>query len=546
MKASRSQSMLSQKWIRALVLAGVIAAALLATHSSAVPRSLAAAPTALPALVQEKCQRCHEVDSRPNRITQLRKSPEGWEATIRRMQRLWDVQLNATEARQLVKDLSDTRGLAPEEARRVQYWAVGDPTTHESLPEPLTATCVQCHTAGRILAQYRTPPEWQRLRDLHLGMNPSLPLQGEWRFVNWADQAGAALAWLAEQNPLETEAWHTWQQAQWPAVEGDWLVAGTQRGKGAFSGALHFQQSGDDEYQHTGQLTFTGGESVQLDGTLRVYTGFWGRASIEAGNDKLRGYYLLNADGTAGTGDWIGAQNTALGAKLTLRRPDAAGVLQVAPHAVQAGTEATLRITAAGLPDAPAAEALQLGDGVRVSAVQPVTAGVFDVDVTVAADAATGVREITIADAGASQLTVYQQVDYIRVSPRDVYSRVGAAGDSRPTPVQFEAIGYSAGPDGEPETGDDVGLGPVTAEWSLSEHQTFEGDTVDDVSFVGTLDAASGLFTPAAPGPNPERPQSNSNTGTVYVNAVHQRSDGTELTDKTVLLVTVPHWRDVH
>lgn len=531
-------------WLLALAVAGLTVAG--CSDSSPASGKAETATAAVPPLVKQKCLQCHAAQGNENRITQMRKSPEGWEATIRRMQRVWKLEVNEDEVKQLVKELSDAQGLAPTEAEKVQYWAVADPTLYETQPEPLKNACIQCHSAGRALAQYRTPQEWQRIKDTHLGLNPSIPIVGEFRFKDWQAEAAQALDWLASQNPLETEDWRNWQNAKWPgSAEGEWLLAGTQQGKGGFSGSVQLKKTGTDEYEQTGHLVFGDGTRLELTGSVRVYTGFWGRASLQEGNDKVRGYYRLSADGKQIIGDWIGVENPSLRTQLTMQRLDHPGVLQVYPSAVQVGKKTTVRVTAAGISGTPDPSSLQAGDGVQVTAIRQVESGSFDVDLTVTEQAAAGVRKLQMAGAGEIPLTVYQRVDYIRVTPRDAYSRVGAANGSLPSQLQYQATGYDVGPDGKEGTADDLAVGPVPVRWFLSEHKAFEGDNEDDVSVVGTL-SASGLFTPGAPGPNPNRAQSVNNTGTVYVNAVHRRPDGTEVQDKTVLLVTAPIWRDVH
>ena len=65
------------------------------------------------------CVRCHAMDDagRMTRISYERKTPEGWQQTIRRMVLLNDVELEPEVARDIVRYLADEHGLAPEEAR---------------------------------------------------------------------------------------------------------------------------------------------------------------------------------------------------------------------------------------------------------------------------------------------------------------------------------------------------------------------------------------------------------------------------------------------
>ncbi|SVB52679.1 uncharacterized protein METZ01_LOCUS205533, partial [marine metagenome] len=69
--------------------------------------------------VIERCSRCHAVDEdgRMSRISYLRKTPEGWQTSIRRMVALHGAQVDPEDAREIVRYLSNEQGLAPEELR---------------------------------------------------------------------------------------------------------------------------------------------------------------------------------------------------------------------------------------------------------------------------------------------------------------------------------------------------------------------------------------------------------------------------------------------
>ena len=70
--------------------------------------------------------------------------------------------------------------------------------------------------------------------------------------------------------------------------------------------------------------------------------------------------------------------------------------------------------------------------------------------------------------------------------------------------AQFEAWAFSNGADGKPDSPDDIELGLVDAAWSMEEYAATYDD--DDIKFVGTLNEATGRFTPNVDGPNPARP----------------------------------------
>ncbi|HMB78929.1 MAG TPA: hypothetical protein VKI43_02635, partial [Vicinamibacterales bacterium] len=98
---------------------------------------------------------------------------------------------------------------------------------------------------------------------------------------------------------------------------------------------------------------------------------------------------------------------------------------------------------------------------------------------------------------------------------------------------QFEASAFANGPDGKPNTKDDIDLGVIDAAWSIEEYAATYDD--DDKDFVGAIDAATGLFTPNLDGPNPKRKHGTNNYGDVWVVASYQTFKG-----RAHLLVTVP------
>jgi quinohemoprotein amine dehydrogenase len=109
--------------------------------------------------------------------------------------------------------------------------------------------------------------------------------------------------------------------------------------------------------------------------------------------------------------------------------------------------------------------------------------------------------------------------------------------------AQFEARAFDNGADGRADTPDDIDLGIVDATWALEEFAAIYDD--EDIKFVGQIDKASGLFTPAVDGPNPARKGERNNIGDVYVVATYTPDTASGKTAKPLrarahLLVTVP------
>jgi quinohemoprotein amine dehydrogenase len=180
---------------------------------------------------------------------------------------------------------------------------------------------------------------------------------------------------------------------------------------------------------------------------------------------------------------------------------------------------------------------------VTIARVVSVTPDVATVAVDVAQTAAMGARDLFIAGSSRSKaLAIYDKIDTIKVKPDWAMARVG--GNTFPKMLaQFEAWGYSNGADGKPDSPDDIELGLVDAAWSMEEYAATYND--DDIKFVGTLNEATGRFTPNIEGPNPARTGSRNNVGDVWVvakvlgDAVAGKPAPT-LRARGHLLVTVP------
>jgi len=166
---------------------------------------------------------------------------------------------------------------------------------------------------------------------------------------------------------------------------------------------------------------------------------------------------------------------------------------------------------------------------------------VLKLELDIAKDAAIGPRDVFVAGASlAGGAVVFDKVDAIKVRPLAGMARVG--GINFPKQLQqYEAIGYSNGQDGKPDTKDDLDLGPVEVVWGIEEYTATFGD--EDKTYVGTLDD-NGLFTPNVDGPNPDRRLRGNNVGDVWVVATYKPpsdvKDAKQIRARAHLVVTVP------
>lgn len=504
-------------------------------------------------LVVRQCGACHVRDStgRMGRLSYLRKSPEGWQTSIRRMVSLNGVQLDPAAARDIVRYLSNQHGLAPEEAepgrfdveRRMIDWSyAGDRETQE--------TCKACHSLGRVILQRRTRDEWGLLLAMHRGYYPVVEFQGFRRFGPPPDSGDGrhpmdkVIAHLSGAFPLETPAWRAWSATMRPPrLEGAWLLTGHEPGAGPIHGRVTITASPNapDEFTTTTTWTYVrDGRRVTRQGQAIVYTGFqWRGRSAAGGGAQMREVMTVDRDWQQLSGRWFTGAYDELGPDVTLRRLGRDVVVTgVEPRSVRRGAgEQEVRVYGANFPTRPGPHAFDLGPGVRVTGVGAATPDVITLRVRVDSSAAIGRRDAFVAGAPLRDaLVVYDTLHRIKVTPAAGMARTG--GVVHPKQLQqFEATGWHNGPDGKPNTADDLPLGEVPVTWSLEEYAATFDD--DDLRYVGAIDQR-GLFTPAQDGPNPARSGQRNNVGDVWVVATHASPGGKPVQARAHLLVTVP------
>lgn len=522
-------------------------------------------------LVKDKCSGCHRADAKGNltRISWERTTPEGWQQIIKRMVRLNGLVLKPEEARDIVKTLSETHGLAPEEAKPVAwYWEKRyiDGETHPTVG--IGDACASCHPMAQALSWRRSREEWDLLVDMHRGYfpvventsfrRPSYPAQGgggggaaagptPGQSANPAatgTRAGlgqmlGAVDFLAKGNPLHTPAWAAWQGSRGePRLAGKWLVAADLAGKGRFVGEMVIAGGAGGEFTTKTTLTsLKTGEKVSREGKSVVYTGYAWRGRSTAAGKEEREVMSFSADQLSAEGRWFWGGYSEFGYDVKLvRAGDGPVLLTAGQGGLKIGTKGTeLKIYGDSLPAGLQPADINFGRGVTVSQIVAQTPSMLTVNVDVAADALPGKRPIAIRRATLpAAVAVYGSVDFIKI-PRTSHARLG--GTTHPKGFfQYEAVACSNGIDGKPNTADDIEIGPVAAKWSMEEFAARMGD--DDKEFVGSL-SAEGLFTPNAEGPNENRKFGSNNFGDVWVVATYDGGPK-PLVAKSYLVVSIP------
>jgi len=509
-------------------------------------------------LVLSKCAACHVRDStgRLSRLSFLRKAPEGWEASVRRMASLNGVKLDPTEARAIVKYFANRQGLAPSEVRPGRFETERRLVDYRYTADAVTErTCRACHSMGRVLLQRRTKIEWELLVATHRGYYPNSDFQAFRRSGPAPDSAPVphpmdqAITHLTRAFPLQTADWTAWSATMRPApLEGTWLLSGYEVGRGALFGRLTVSKvpGTDDEFTTRATYAFaSGGAPISRDGKAVVYTGHqWrGRSSSTASNADSAWREVLSVEPgwQELSGRWFRGGYDEFGIDITAKRVGAsATVAAVVPRAFKRGArDVEVSVFGANFAKAVAANAVDFGPGVTVTRVVRNSADQIVVRVNVDSAASIGARDLFVSGAALKDAVVaYEKIDRIRVTPNSNMARVGGVQFPKQF-ARFEAVGIANGADGKPDTADDITLGVVPVTWSLEEYGVTFKD--DDVRWVGQL-SQQGVFTPAVDGPNPSRSGSKNNIGDVYVVASYMPPGvgGRPLKARSLLIVTVP------
>lgn len=523
-------------------------------------------------LTVQVCGTCHMPDEDGNlsRISWIRATPEGWSQTIKRMVSLHGLQITPAEAREIVGYLGTHHGLAPEEAEPVMYITERRRLDETNIPnEAVRGACASCHAFGQPLSSRRSRTEWALLQNMHVALYSQAQRQFD-RPASTGDsdeaeeggddtptQGEVALEWLAEHAPLHTAEWSAWRpRISQPKLAGTWLVTATLRGHGKYVGEMNISPgtAPADFVTRTSLRALDGGETITRTGEGAVYTGYsWRGRSSAAGEadapgspqNAARETMWFAPDQQSAKGRWYWGDYHEFGFDVEMKRvgsgPALAGIV---PAAIPVGAKGVeVQLIGSSLPIDLEPGDLDFGPGISVRRILSSDPSQIRAELDVAADATPGLHDAAVPGAVlAKALPVYDQVDYLQIVPETALTHLG--GIKYPKGFeQFEVLGFSNGPDGEPETADDFGIGPVSASWSLVEFPTTTYD--NDTDYVGTLTPA-GFFTPATEGPNPDRRFGRNNYGEVWVEATaSDLSDafGEPLSARSYLVVTVPQYR---
>jgi quinohemoprotein amine dehydrogenase len=493
-------------------------------------------------LVVAKCGACHASDAHGNmlRISWSRTTPEGWQDVLKDMIVMNGLSVTPEEARPIVKYLSTSHGLAPEESRPVMFDAERRVHEETNIPtEGLRDVCAKCHSFARALSWRRSPAEWKQFADSHAR-----------RYQVRPRNEAEALAYLAKAAPLHTAEWDAWSARTGPApLTGRWLVTAWMPGRGQYYGEMQVDRTGpdrtvNDEFATRVSLTSAkDGSKVSRTGRSAVYGGTaWrgrsaggGSGSPDDPSSDGREVLWVAADYSTAEGRWFWGQYQEFGFDVKLRRPAPGPTLLVVDRsALKAGSRANrVRVIGLNFPAKVTPDDLTMGPGVTVRAIVSSNPQEIVAEVDVAADAQPGKRDVVLGGSSSvlpGAIAVYDRIDYLKVTPESAMAAFGDSAHPRGF-QQFQAIGYQRGPDGKVHTSDDLELGPVDVTWALEVFHAPEGSSSD---FVGKM-SPSGLLSPSTSNPN-----NNFDTWVIATAKDDKGTNGEPLVGKAYVVVTVP------
>lgn len=514
------------------IAAGAVACSILLVPA---PASGDVAHTGLSA-VRMNCSGCHR-ETAPDhfdRISDERKTPEGWAMTVFRMHHVHGVQLTPQAQGAVIQYLSDVQGLAPSETIAGRFALERRPNAQDlQLPGDLPVMCGRCHSLARAALQRRNAAEWRKLMDMHVGQWPSLEYQDRSRDLHWWQIATTQLPGeLAKLFPLDSAAWRDWKAHPHADLAGEWIVRGHTPGRGDYYGTAAITPAAGSEYKARYTLRYANGSQINGSSTAILYTGYQWRGTATLGGEHVNEVYFTSADGSRMNGRWFLADHSEIGGDWSAARANgAARVMAVIPQALKTGTSGRVVLVGTGLRGP-----VSFGAGTTTKVLARTAYGVV-LDVSVDAGATPGYRAVTASGVDRSDmLAIYRVVDRVAIEPSFAIARLGG-GPLAPVDAQFEAVGYSeiAGPDGKQVN---ICLGSLPVAWRL---EPFDAEAAHllDARYAGALDS-SGRFLPAGAGPDPKRRFSADNTGNFSVVATLE--DAHTVAGKAHLIVTVQRW----
>lgn len=481
-------------------------------------------------IIDTKCVACHSgsMDTKLSRISDQRKTPEGWFMTLQRMKR-HGLDISADEQRDVIKYLSDQQGLAPSEIKPYRYALDQTPNVQEKdVKEKLGEMCVRCHSEARIGLQRRTADEWNKLVHFHVGQFTSLEIQYLSRDRDWFGIAAKETSpYLGKLFPKETREWNEWKKVS-PnmSVIGSWSVIGHTAGKGDYTAMLKLSKNSDESFALDMDGNYADGETFHSSGTAILYGGSEYRASLSFGKTVMQQVLHYDPKTNTMSGRMYPLDHPEMGSTMNaLKLSETTTILGVYPRALKMGESTQIKIVGSKLTGE-----IVMPKTVKLNKIVLRTDNEIVLDVTPANSSMASIESIRIGKTS-SKIYLYNRVAKIAITPDYGVARVGGGRLEKQLAV-FEAKGYAKTSKGL------IDIGVLNnVKWSLD---NFDEQAIEDkdLDFVGNIDPKTGVFIPAEAGPNYKRKHATNNAGRMSVIGTY--SEGKKkLTAKAELVVTV-------
>lgn len=489
-------------------------------------------------IMDTNCTACHmgSAGSDLSRISDQRKTPEGWIMTLKRMKEDHGLTLTKKENETVVKYLSDTQGLNYDETLGYRYILEKSPNYQEStnLDAQFIEVCARCHSAARGTLQRRTEMEWSKIVDFHLGKFPTTEYQSLARDRDWYGIAKNEIVPYLNKNFNNKENF----KLEKNNYEGSWSFYGHRLGEGDFSFTMNTKKEADDKYKISIQGSYLDGRKIEGEGYSIIYSGYEWRGILKINGIKYKQVFSFNSKTGELSGSMFETLHPEEHATLTgLKNGGEASILGIYPKSIKAGTSNIITISGANLSGE-----VKVSYGLNINKIIEKTASKIVLDVS--ASSKYDSKEINLS-VGSSKLdkglVVYKKVDSLKVYPSYAIARVGDGGGKMPKQHSiFEAHAYLDGKDGITGTKDDISLGKIDAKWDVAAFDA-KAEEDEDIKYTGDMDSFSGRFIPAFAGPNPKRKYGTNNAGNLKVIATYK--DGAKtLEASSHMIVTVQKW----
>ena len=145
----------------------------------------------------------------------------------------------------IVRQLADTQGLAPVEARRDASHSSAARTPRTSTSAPSSAVCGRCHSLARVALQRRDSDEWLKHMHFHVGQFPTLEYQASGRDRPWWQIASTSCPRSSASVFRTRQRVDRLAEAPERDLAGRWIVVGHVPGGRDFYGSADIRRDGD-------------------------------------------------------------------------------------------------------------------------------------------------------------------------------------------------------------------------------------------------------------------------------------------------------------